>query len=550
MNSPPQHDRTRQGRTRKHSILDANTKSRRRFVWTVLFGLSVTTITGLSVWRSRTRNAEFGDFANQIPVTLATTDEIHICEVCSHCHQLPRPNVLPRDAWQETIWQMFEYSGYGTTVKWRVAPEVLVAWFEENSLKQFAFPDVQDSLDKDRNLRLTKRLVNAKEADAPAVVANIITANLVGNERPEIVVCDMLNNRVLMGRTDKAQWRLEPIAQVANPAHAEAVDLDSDGLTDLVVAGLGSFLAMDHNLGSVEWLRQTDEGTFDRQTLADGFGRVADVQPDDFDGDGDTDLVVAEFGWHVTGHLLLLENRSQSGMPVSFVRRDIDGLHGASHVDVTDLDGDGLHDIVVLYSQGHEMVRGYLQREGFTFEIEDMYRAPSPAWGFSGMQLVDLDSDGDVDVLLSNGDTFDNNLIKPYHGIQWLENKGLLKFEPHELGTLYGAYRAEAADMDGDGDLDVVACALIAPESDDSNQFSGKLDSIVWFEQESPEQFVRHTLETGPCHHPTLTLSDYDLDGDTDLLVGNGQLQFTEVPTDRACIEIWENVLETQDNSL
>jgi hypothetical protein len=29
---------------------------------------------------------------------------------------------------------------------------------------------------------------------------------------------------------------------------------------------------------------------------------------------------------------------------------------------------------------------------------------------------VDLDGDGDLDVLLTHGDTFDDAIIKPYHG--------------------------------------------------------------------------------------------------------------------------------------
>lgn len=98
-----------------------------------------------------------------------------------------------------------------------------------------------------------------------------------------------------------------------------------------------------------------------------------------------------------------------------------------------------------------------------SFEQRVIYTAPHPNWGSSGIQLVDLDKDGDLDVLLTHGDTFDDGIVKPYHGIQWLENTGAYPFfAEHTLAPKPGVHRAEAADLDGDGDLDIVACAWSA----------------------------------------------------------------------------------------
>ena len=71
-----------------------------------------------------------------------------------------------------------------------------------------------------------------------------------------------------------------------------------------------------------------------------------------------------------------------------------------------------------------------------------------------------------MDVLLTHGDTFDDFVLKPYHGVIWLENTGTFPFVEHRLATLPGAQRAQAADLDGDGDLDIVASALRRRRSD------------------------------------------------------------------------------------
>ena len=53
---------------------------------------------------------------------------------------------------------------------------------------------------------------------------------------------------------------------------------------------------------------------------------------------------------------------------------------------------------------------------------------------------MDLDGDGKLDVLYTNGDILDEPyLFKPYHGIRWLRNKGGLEFEHRPLTPMYGA---------------------------------------------------------------------------------------------------------------
>ncbi len=102
--------------------------------------------------------------------------------------------------------------------------------------------------------------------------------------------------------------RSSQLAQIPNPDHATPVDLDGDGVKDLLVADLGAFLPGDHDQGQVVWLRGLETGGFSTYAMG-GFPRVADVEAADFDGDGKPDLLVAGFGWRRTGGITLLRTR-------------------------------------------------------------------------------------------------------------------------------------------------------------------------------------------------------------------------------------------------
>jgi hypothetical protein len=397
-----------------------------------------------------------------------------------------------------------------------------------------ALPSPQPWPAPDRRLSFARRGLKFEGAVTPEPgVANVRLLDLEGDARLEVVVADMRHGAVLVGRPYEAAGGLSPLAQVPNPAHVERSDLDGDGRPDLLVADLGAFLPGDHAKGAVAWLRALPGGGYANYSV-DGFPRVADARAADLDGDGRLDLAVAGFGWRRAGALSVLLNRGTGAAP-AFERQVVDPRPGAIHVIPADLDRDQRTDLVALIAQQHEQVVAYLNGgDGKTFRAETLYAAPHPNWGSSGIELADLDRDGDPDVLMTNGDMFDDRLLKPYHGIQWLENRGARPFTAHALATLPGAHRAVAADLDGDGDLDVVACAFTAGSLGGTE---AELPSLVWLEQVRPGRFERRTLERGQPTHATLDAADFDGDGDVDLVTG----VFVMAGAAAAWVDVWEN---------
>jgi hypothetical protein len=441
---------------------------------------------------------------------------------CSACHYFPEPASFPKSAWAHEVELGFDF--YYRSRRTDLSPPPLQSvsdWYRQHAPEEIDIPPAGSDA-APLPLQFQRTVLASIPSSEGVAVAHIRLASGPDAGR-QLLACDMRAGAV---------WRLAPgdeaatrIASIPNPCHIEPVDLDGDEVDDFVVADLGSFLPEDHERGAIWWLRSAGE-KWECRPLVSGLARCSDARPLDFDRDGDADLVVAEFGWRETGRLLLLENRGLlNGVPQMQVHM-VDDRHGVIHVPVADLNGDGWPDFVALISQEHETVEVLENRRDGTFRATRIFEARNPAFGSSGIELVDLDADGDLDVLYSNGDSLDSALPKPYHGVRWLENQGDSSYAAHELAAMPGAHRALAGDVDRDGDSDVVVVALLP--GDVLQAYPPRtFASILWLEQTSPGRFVRHVVETDACTHATCELADWDQDGRLELLLGGFSRQTT-----------------------
>ncbi|MFL5333036.1 MAG: FG-GAP repeat domain-containing protein [Geminicoccaceae bacterium] len=450
---------------------------------------------------------------------VATEDEVKAR--CSICHKLPPPDILPRSAWRDEMGRMMLIQEgvpepASATNFLPLSPDWLRLWryYDAHAPEKLPEPEPWPAASNEP-VPFEKRSVSGAEASGAIAIANVRLFDVDGDKRLDIIASEMRTGPVLIGLA-KDGHALKSVARLSHPAHIEPVDLDKDGRMDFLVADLGSFQPADHSNGAVYWLRGRADGSYVTVPLATGLPRTADARAADFDGDGDLDIIVGSFGWRFTGNVTVLENKTTNWKTPVFTPKILDPRTGAIHVPIVDLNKDGKPDFVVLLAQQHEAVVAFINKggKGLEFTQQVIYEAPHPNWGSSGIELVDLDQDGDMDVLLTHGDTFDDFVLKPYHGIMWLENTGTFPFVAHHLATLPGAQRAQAVDLDGDGDLDIVASAFVSGEQ------TPHLASLVWLEQTAPGVFVRHTLESGTPSHATLDIGDVDGDGKPDIVTG------------------------------
>jgi len=496
-----------------------------------MIGLFVCSAIGLAVWRVFPGKADVRgrlEARDDDPARTALDDKVEsqIEAFCSDCHALPLAENFPRQRWHREIQRGYEF--YARSGRNDLDPPPIhqtIAFYRSRAPEQIVFPL---PVEAETNLPVefaVERLALDKSADVVPEVAYLRWARLDSQADPLLLLCDMRFGYVAAADLGAPKPQPKILARLGNPCHVEPCDLDGDQRTDLVVADLGSFRPSDHDRGRVVWLRRGQgAGTWEEIVLAAGLGRVADARPADFDADGDLDLIVAEFGHYQTGKILLLRNVAPHGERPRFEPETIDGRPGAIHVPVHDLNGDGRPDFVALVSQEWEHVEAFLNLGDGRFHLHNLWAGPDLNFGSSGIELVDFDRDGDMDVLYTNGDAWDNWYVNPSHGVQWLENLGQLEFAYHRLTDLPGAYRALAGDIDLDGDLDVIAVAWLPPMARPASVLATTPVSIICLEQKEPRRFVRHTLETGAPYYATLELADFDADGDLDFAVGPGPL--------------------------
>lgn len=346
--------------------------------------------------------------------------------------------------------------------------------------------------------------------DGKPWVSHVTTVDLDDDGLDDILACDDKLLAVVWLRQEAPGEFVERTIgdDIPSPVHVEPADIDLDGDVDLLVACMGVVFPNNDKIGSIIILENDGNEVFRKHVIEERITRVTDVRAADFNRDGRVDLAVAQFGYD-QGEIRWLENLGDW----NFRGHQLLNLSGTINVCIADFDGNQTMDIVALVSQQWEEIHLFQNDGSGGFTRKVVFGSTNEDFGSSGISLSDLNGDGRLDILYTNGDGFAyaDPGLRPWHGVQWLENLSGGFFRYHRIADMAGAYSPIGVDLDGNGAMDVL-CVSGFNDWDDP-----EAASVVVFQNDGSMNFSKHVLAHAPTHLISVTTGDF---------VGNGRPSF------------------------
>jgi hypothetical protein len=286
------------------------------------------------------------------------------------------------------------------------------------------------------------------------------------------------------------------ITDLHDPDDVHAADLDGDGDFDVLS---GSWTEEN-----IAWHENTagDGSAWVDHVIALGLGSGRCIFAADVDGDGDLDVLTAlatadAVAWH--------ENTAGDGSAWTseLINNNAPGVRS---VFAADIDGDG--DVDALSgSPGDDTVAWYENTAGdgsaWTKHIVD-----NTAFGVYSTFAADMDSDGDIDIVSGwgDGDTVAWHENTAGDGSTWTTRD----ITALSGGTVDFVEKVFVADLDGDGDLDVLSASYYD-------------DKIAWYENLSGDgmSWRGEEISTTADGCYSIVAADLDSDGDSDVVSGS-----------------------------
>jgi hypothetical protein len=458
---------------------------------------------------------------------------------CQACHIKPHPDLLDKTTWKNSVLPdmrrrlgLINAEDFGAKVgEDNDAPpgiyseKTLITQADWDKIQEYYLSQAPDSLESipfDINLKEDTGLFRVRNPDFHNKRPSLTTLVRYHPHEKLLYVGDRLNS---LFRIDPIGMNVLDSIRIISPA--SDIRFKDSGFELLT---MGVMDPSNYAFGRLE-----DYTLFEKKAptiFLDSLRRPVHLAFADLTQNGEDEIIISFFGNHI-GSLSWFE-KSETG----YNEHILNPNPGARKTIVEDVNGDGLPDVIAMMTQAKEGIYTYINQGDGNFKQEIWLEFDS-VFGSSDFDWEDMDGDGFKDLVVVNGDNADlSPILKPYHGLRIFSNDSKNNFRESYFYPMHGASALLTGDFDQDGKMGVAVSSYFPDKS------ASKVLNFLLFQQTGNGEFqVSSIEELGKWSWLVMEKADIDGDGDLDIVLGSFDFQtrFSYPPKDWMPFVILEN---------
>ena len=327
-------------------------------------------------------------------------------------------------------------------------------------------------------------------------------------------------------------------------------DINGDGRPDVAM--------VDNRWGRLYWFANPEKPSdshWKKHVITSKCSHAYDVVLADLDGDGDMDAAASGFG---SGMITWFENPGNDETDAEWIDHVVDEKMSkdARTIEVADFNRDGKVDLLATTLGRRNRSAEEKNHGSQVVWYENCGDAETGRWKKQTIDdqsraachghPADMDGDGDLDVVMAHGmmTTADPKVAR--HEVVWYENVVQPDANPtwkrHRIAPLPFAFEATAKDLDNDGDMDVVATAWTNTQRLYGQPVTDPDGArVVWFENRGDDPWVIHNLQEKFPGANQVIISDFNSDGRPDIVASCDGAWVDREQVSKSEIRWWRN---------